>query len=547
MKKVFAMILALAMVLSMGITAFAAEGTGSITITNATINETYSLYKIFNATFSSADSSAVAYTLGNNTAACQVMFGADGTTENAYFNYNVQTGEVTKKQSANDIDVVNYLTGLVKNGTFGSAVKSETAASSTVAFTDLPYGYYMIVRDTGSAVTIDSNTPNVEVIDKNQLPGTNFGKWINEGGSLVTENTANVGKKVNYQISLEATNYNGAYRIKYYQVYDEYGEGLKPDFTTLKVTVGNTELTKGYFLNQSGDTAYQNGPMGATTDENSAEWYLVYSGNGKFRVTIPWLTKHTLVASNGAHSLAFADDSTSKYDSPSDIVITYSAVVKENATIGGGSNSNLINKANATWTSKNETMGTGVHEVVTKVYGIGLLKDDGTTGKNLAGAEFRIKDADNKAVNVIKTNIEGVYMIDTTDSGTKDNLVVTPVNGKVVILGLAAGKYSLQEVKAPEGYNAMAEAVQLNVGEGTNSFSVFVNTEGKVADIQQEKDGYMEHDYFLTTTVVHNSKGVELPSTGGDGAMMLITFGAILATAFAVLMITQKKMSIYRD
>ena len=83
MKKVFAMILALAMVLSMGITAFAAEGTGSITITNATINETYSLYKIFNATFSSADSSAVAYTLGNNTAACQVMFGADGTTENA--------------------------------------------------------------------------------------------------------------------------------------------------------------------------------------------------------------------------------------------------------------------------------------------------------------------------------------------------------------------------------------------------------------------------------------------------------------------------------
>ena len=41
--------------------------------------------------------------------------------------------------------------------------------------------------------------------------------------------------------------------------------------------------------------------------------------------------------------------------------------------------------------------------------------------------------------------------------------------------------------------------------------------------------------------------GVELPSTGGKGTMMLITFGSIVAMAFAVLMITQKKMSVYKD
>ena len=51
-------LLALSLVLSLGITAFADEGTdsstnatkGSITITNATQGETYAVYKVFNAT-----------------------------------------------------------------------------------------------------------------------------------------------------------------------------------------------------------------------------------------------------------------------------------------------------------------------------------------------------------------------------------------------------------------------------------------------------------------------------------------------------------------
>ena len=44
-----------------------------------------------------------------------------------------------------------------------------------------------------------------------------------------------------------------------------------------------------------------------------------------------------------------------------------------------------------------------------------------------------------------------------------------------------------------------------------------------------------------------NSTGVELPSTGGEGTMMLITIGTMIAMAFAVLLITHKKMSVYHD
>ena len=53
--------------------------------------------------------------------------------------------------------------------------------------------------------------------------------------------------------------------------------------------------------------------------------------------------------------------------------------------------------------------------------------------------------------------------------------------------------------------------------------------------------------YTVYSKIVNNSQGVQLPSTGGKGTMMLITFGTMVAVAFAVLMITQKKMSIYND
>ena len=59
------------------------------------------------------------------------------------------------------------------------------------------------------------------------------------------------------------------------------------------------------------------------------------------------------------------------------------------------------------------------------------------------------------------------------------------------------------------------------------------------------------HFYALsktaTHTVVHNSKGAVLPSTGGKGAIMLISIGTMVAIGFAVLLITQKKMSVYKD
>ena len=78
-------------------------------------------------------------------------------------------------------------------------------------------------------------------------------------------------------------------------------------------------------------------------------------------------------------------------------------------------------------------------------------------------------------------------------------------------------------------------------------FVIYADENGKVADIQAEDGVYSEQILDVTSTVVHNSKGEMLPSTGGVGTFWFIVIGALLAIGFAVFLITHKKMSVYTD
>ena len=603
MKKFLSIIMVLAMVLSLGITAFAEENKGSITITNATIDETYELYKIFDASISKdadGNTNAVSYSIETDNQFFATLFGADGTADNTYFTYNANTGSVTKKEGVNDSELIKYLTELEKNGTYETAVEPVKATSDEVKFENLPYGYYLITSTLGTTVTINSNTPDVSVIDKNQKPGGEFEKQIqigvDEEGNPIwgDSNSANIADEVTYKISFVATNYDGENKIKYYQIHDEKGDAIWAEFNSFKVTVGGVELERGYYLSQGGVNTDNWEFFGdwsdipeADRDRNDAQWYLVHLDYDKFRITIPWLENHTIgdvtnaAGDVTAYSVNFPENSDSKFDSPVTVEIEYRAVVEANAAIGDTSHGNRFNKAHASWTSEHETLTTPPDEVVTYVYGIGLLKDDINTRENLAGAKFRVfkDEACTEPVYVIPTDVKGVYIVDSLNtvaekiSGLKqetsrkkyeayleeylkdkdgkpieqDNLVVSQENGKLVILGLKEGSYYLKEVEAPAGYNALTQPVEFKAGEDIRSFIIFADENGNVANIQQTDGVHHEINYDLTHTVVHNSKGVVLPSTGGMGTFWLITIGTLLAIGFAVFLITHKKMSVYTD
>lgn len=588
MKKFLSILMALAMILSLSVTVFAAENDGSITITNATIDETYAIYKIFDASISkdtTGQTNAVSYSIKTDSQFFEALFGTDGTEDNTYFVYNANTGTVTKKEAVNDTDLINYLTNMVATGTYTAATTPVKATSDEVKFENLPYGYYLITSTLGTTVTINSNTPDVSVIDKNQKPGSDFDKLVKAGededGNPIwaDANSANIGDEITYKVTFEATNYDGDKKIKFYSINDEKGDAIWVEFNSFEVYVDGVKLDRGYYLAQGGDNTdnweFLGDWTGAEKKRDNAQWYLVHLDYDKFRITIPWLEGHS-VEGTTTHSLKFPENAVSKFDSPVLVEVFYDAVLEANAVIGDTTHGNRFNKAYASWTSENESGSTKPEEVVTNVYGIGLLKDDISTGVNLAGAKFRIyRDEDcTVPVYVIPTKIKGVYIVDSLGTAldavsgtekettrelyedylddylgteTQDNYVVSQANGKLVILGLKEGAYYLKEVEAPDGYNALTKPVEIKAGEGISPFMIYADTDGNVADIQQADATYTENRYDITSTVVHNSKGVVLPSTGGMGTFWLITIGTLLAIGFAVFLITHKKMSVYTD
>ena len=612
MKRVFAIILALALVLSLSITAFAAEEKGSITITNATIGQTYNLFKIFDATYAIGEDgkvvedangdAIVSYTITPDSKFFTAMFGADGTASNDYFIYEAGSGVVTKRAGVSASALFEYLDTLVSNATADASIPAK---SDTVVFENIDTGYYLIDRGVASTVTLTSNMPDARVIDKNQKPndGDSFTKLVYDEDldQWVKSSTANVGDIIDWTISFDATNYDGDDLVLYYCVRDIKSSSLWVEFDDIKIKVGDKELTKGYyycannlidtdewnFLGNGWDKDDEGRPTG---EANDAEWYLIHYDYDMFEIVIPWVTEHNFTGVESAskgYDLTFPKDevtnavtSTSLYDSPSKVVMEYSAAVGPTAA-----NSIAKNSATLDWITPEGTFGPEDPETTeTKVYNLGITKiaNDGTAttaATRLAGAVFELYqnyDAATKTysnpIYVIPTNNEGVYILDDVDTivsgemrttarelyeghwetwieeGTMTvtvegntykvrNDVETPENGQVVVLGLEAGTYYLKETKAPEGYNKLVDAFPVTVGSG--STAIYDN-------------GYTNLDntsvtFSVYSAAVENNRGFELPSTGGQGTMMLITFGTMIAIAFAVLLITQKKMTVYHD
>ena len=619
MKKFISIFMVLAVILSLGITAAAEENdNGTIKITNATIDETYKIYKLFDA-IPTEDGTGVSYMIDpeKENALFKALFGEDGTTTNPYFTYTA-SNYVSKPERVNDAEVVKYLTDLVLGDgtnpgvTINFVKEKKEVQDSEVVFEDLPYGYYLISSSLGAVVTLDSNTPDVTVIDKNQKPGVGLDKQVvtgavddvlnpeNKGQFIFSDsNSANIGDLITYKVSFNATNYDGDEQVNYYQINDVKGKGIWVEFNSFRVFVGGKELKKGYYLpvgnvDNTGEWKFLGDWTDLDEDESEwdrddADWYLVHLGYDEFRISIPWKSEHSITGDEtaelpGPYSIDYKNTSTFKYASSTLVEVYYEAAVESEATIGVSDNTtNLFNSVYVSWGTAHDVYTTDADRVITYTYGFGIVKEDAADHANLPGAKFKLyydKEL-KKPIYVIPTNIEGVYILDSLGSpadgisglamadsrdlygSEKDggkarldkylnganqrNEVVSPVNGRIVILGLAEGEYYVEEFEAPFGYNPISKPLKIVVGEDLTNFTIFADSEGNVKDIVQPENGFTEYHYNISHTVIQNSKGAELPSTGGEGTFWMITIGTLMAIGFAVFLITHKKMSIYTD
>lgn len=560
MKKLSALLLALIMVLSLTAGATAAETTGTITINNAqnvTVEgKTFNAYKILDLKL-----------VGEGTDMGYIYTVPTGL-ESFYateFNLDAAAGdfdyEVTQKIAAmtDNSDALFAFASKALNAAKTANVTLSTVTGTTgatsVTFTDLPLGYY-VVEDAGeatpiSALILDSTNPNVTVTIKADKPGME--KKIDgdtdtddSTSGKVDYNNAAIGDKVPYVLTSAVPDMTG-YTKYFYVVTDTMSKGLTFN-NDVVIKVGDKTLVK--------DTEYT-----VTVTNND---------DGTTTVKIVFINFIQYKEQKGAA-----------------IDIRYSATVDTDAEIGVVGNPNKVqleysNNPNITPEGENEptekdpTGKTPEDETRTYVTEIIINKVD-NQGNKLTGAEFTLSGTKlNKVIitkEVFTENENGTYWkltdgtFTTEDPAaegmdqtkyesttvkyikeTKSETVTTSEtvkatatvgsDGLLTFTGLSAGEYTITEIKAPNGYNLLTAPITVVIGwtaptEGTDCVWTYTWTDNNnVGNSTNENQ----------INIVNNA-GVELPETGGMGTTLFYIVGGILVLAAVVLLVTKKRMS----
>lgn len=483
MKKLMAALLAVAMVCVMAIPAFAASGsstatTGSITINKAVAGEDYTLYKMFDLNSYNADAGTYSYTV---VSAWEDFF-KDGAAGNSYI--TLENGHPTWVKGAQAADFAKAALAYATEKNI-TATKKETATSNTVSFTGLDLGYYLVDTSLGALCGLDTTKPDAIINEKNQVPDIDKKVEASEG-NWVTENTAKIGDTVNYKVTITVQTANNRYVL-----HDTMSEGLTFNKDSVKVTVNNTVV------------------------DATNHYTLVTEG----------------LTDGETFNIKFEDSYIATLNAGTKIEVTYSAVVNAKAKVDSDKNTN---EAHLVYGNKHETTH---RETKTYLYEFDLIKFNGSNGKLLGGAQFKLYDAKTGGSEIkLVENADGTYRVATADEITGEKTVdhIETVAGKTVkISGLDKKVYWLAETVPPAGFNALPERAEVDLTHGSKKVTTEYLVEGTYNEANADSIGGV---------AVENNAGTTLPGTGGIGTTIFYVVGGGLMVAAAILLITKKRM-----
>ena len=367
-RKILVLVFALTLVFALSATAFAAtvtkadgvDGPASITVqlptlpeTGYTANNTYTIYKVFDANLAESGD-GITYTLtGSHTTA------PDG------FEIN-NSGNVTYVGTSTDGTLSDADIAAIKAYvTDADIVATVTTTADDTSFTvdGLPYGYYYIDTTTGTLITVDTTHPNAVVNDKNEIPPVD--KKITGATSMDEDGLkalAQVGTPVTYTATIEVQ--NGA---ENYVFHDKMTAGLSYN-DDMVVNVGGTNV-----------------------DASAATFSIGQEGEDTVTVT-------------------FDNDYIASLADGTKITFTYTATITEDAVTRVPEK----NTCYLTYGDINNPNSTPVKETETYNAIINVLKKD-DKDQPLKGAGFVLKNSEDKYYTYDGTEITWVDSIDDAD------------------------------------------------------------------------------------------------------------------------------------
>lgn len=472
-KKLMAALLAVALLCAMAVPAFAADEatteTGTVTVQNVVSGKTYKIYRILDIDTHDSTYNSVVYKVN---AKWKDFIESIG---NTYFTRIDSTTGVVVVNKGLTSDSIATLAAAAKTwlGSHLIAADGEQiagASDTSIQFTGKKLGYYLLsssnwgTENADAIFSLSSSNPNVTVQEKNGKP--TIDKKIIEDSTPVDSNTAGIGDYVQFKITVNVIDGQPSN----YTIHDKMSAGLTFVNTTehpVVVNVGSRTLTS---------TEYS------------------------FKDTI---------TDGCTFELKINDDILQ----PNDVVtVTYYGQVNSSAVINGDN----TNEAKLTYgTDGNSTW----EKTTTKVFGFKVFKHAGTDTEHLLpGAEFRLYKTVDETTYYAKFD-NGLLTGWTTDAAAAGVTMTSNSDSALVLNGLDAGTYYLEETKAPDGYNKLTDPVTVTITE-----------DGKV---NETTNG---------TVYVSNNAGATLPSTGGMGTTLFYVIGGGLMVAAVVLLVTKKRM-----
>lgn len=222
---------------------------------------------------------------------------------------------------------------------------------------------------------------------------------------------------------------------------------------------------------------------------------------------------------------------TLKENTTQNFTITYKATLNDQAVLGKSGNTNdvfVTYKNTYDVDRKTENKKTTVF-----TYGIDLLKKG--EGTVLAGVTFTLTDEKNTAVYVEKIDPSTFYT-----PGGSSNEVTTDNNGKIYIRGLKPGTYRLTEKKTNAGYVLLKDPVVIEIKDDDATGDATATVDSKLVTMQNDQNNKDSAKAEVLLTVV-NSKGFNLPVTGGRGIALFTIAGIAIVAAAGSLLFMRKR------
>ena len=406
----------------------------------------------------------------------------------------------------------------------------------------LDIGFYIIIETgtSGDSASVASKSMLVPLpyVDGNAEDGykwnfdltitpkdepVNVDKSIIEDGEKENVSTNNVGDTLTYQVDADIPHYDASTNTQMvkYIITDTLSKGL--DFYIEGDPENNIDIIVSNF---SGETkTLKPGTLETHQTTIGEEPYTYYSvTDGDYAVSYDGKTM----------TLVFDYPDIMAYNN---LQLNYQVKINEDAVIGVEGNPNQVDLE---YTNNNKTWDTSVPEDETKsfVFGLKINKIDPNAEadkKALQGAEFQLL-RDGTPIATYTFDENGDRVLNSNNGLT----AVTNEDGIAYLLGIDEGTYTLKETKAPNGYILPEEGLELVITDADEEGNVDGNATytlgGKELDVFEDiADG------SVATATIENSKGFNLPRTGGAGTWMFAVGGILIMAGMATAFVKLRK------